>query len=209
MPKVIDHAAREIAIAEAAWEVLRSRGIRSLSVRNVAAQADLAVGSLRRSFPTQRSLVRFCLELVLQRGVERFRALPVDLDAREFAWQACTHVLPLDEDRRVEMEVWLALSISALADPQMREECTKSEEALRQMCVIVIGRLDAVGLLAGSRSADSEPRRLHALLDGLALQLIRQGPGDPCDWALDVLQDHLEQLTGAAAGFRDMRDPGH
>ena len=57
MPKVIDHAAREIAIAEAAWEVLRSRGIRGLSVRNVAAQADLAVGSLRRSFPTQRSLV--------------------------------------------------------------------------------------------------------------------------------------------------------
>ena len=54
-----------------------------------------------------------------------------------------------------------------------------------------------------------EAGALLALLDGLALQLIRQGPDDPCDWALDVLQDHLEQLTGAAAGFRDMRDPGH
>ena len=69
---------------------------------------------------------------------------------------------------------------------------------------VAVGALDGGGVLAGQHGTG-----LHALLDGLALQLIRQGPDDPCDWALDVLQDHLEQLTGAAAGFRDMRDPGH
>ena len=79
MPKLIDHSQREVEVAEAAWRVLRRDGVTSLSVRNVAAEAGLATGSLRRAFPTQDALLAFSLEL--WRGAPADRAEPEQMVA--------------------------------------------------------------------------------------------------------------------------------
>lgn len=194
MPKVVDHAAREVAIAEAAWAVLRERGIQGLSVRNVAAASGLAVGSLRRSFPTQRSLLRFCIQLVVSRAGERIRALQPLADPLAQAEQVLAQVLPLDGQRRLEMEVWLALSVGSLSDPELREECHENDAALAALCLRLMREL-AEGELGAALDPEREASRLHALIDGLALQLIRQGADESCQWAVDVLHHHLLRLV--------------
>ena len=67
MPKLTDHARRREELGDAAWQVLLRDGVGRVSVRNVAAEADPTVSSLRHVFVTQDELLVFALELVLER----------------------------------------------------------------------------------------------------------------------------------------------
>jgi hypothetical protein len=39
-------------------------------------------------------------------------------------------------------------------------------------------------------------RELHALVDGLALHVVRQDPGEDAGWARDVLDAHVRRVVG-------------
>ncbi|MEO6880840.1 MAG: TetR family transcriptional regulator C-terminal domain-containing protein, partial [Mycobacteriaceae bacterium] len=119
MPKLVDHAERRVAIAEAAWRVVLRHGVAGVSVRTVAGEAGLATASLRQAFPTQDALLTFCFELVLDRAAERIASTEVAGGARERAEQALLQVLPLDEERHAEMQVWLALAAASMAHPRL------------------------------------------------------------------------------------------
>lgn len=195
MPKLIDHAAREVQLTEAAWAVVRDQGIQGLSVRSVAAEAGVAVGSLRRSFPTQQSLLISCIRLVTSRVSARIRSLPADLPAPAFAEQALAQTLPLDAERHAEMQVWLALSIGSLSDPGLRAECDDVHAALAGLCRRVLERLRDAGELRADADVPQCARRIHALVDGLALHLVKQPEGAETTWALDALRDALGRLA--------------
>jgi Uncharacterized protein conserved in bacteria len=60
VPKVVDPAERRRELAEAVWRVIRRDGLEQASVRNVAREADLSMGSLRHYFATQSELMAFC-----------------------------------------------------------------------------------------------------------------------------------------------------
>lgn len=51
VPRTIDRDARKEQLAEAVWRVVRERGIGAVSVRTVAEEAGVVVGSLRHVFP--------------------------------------------------------------------------------------------------------------------------------------------------------------
>ncbi|MDF2580637.1 MAG: TetR family transcriptional regulator, partial [Microbacterium sp.] len=94
MPRLIDHNDRNDEIAAAAFRVLARDGVAALSVRRVADEAGIATASLRRAFPTQDELRRFCFER-LQQDVAT-RLLAVTGHGRERAMQAMRELLPLD-----------------------------------------------------------------------------------------------------------------
>lgn len=194
MPRLIDHSAREVEVAEAAWRVLVRDGPTRLSVRNVAAEAGLATGSLRRAFPTQDALRIFALDLVRRRATERMQAVAQRSTVRETVREYLLHLVPLDEDRRVEMEVYLAIGTLALTDAALRPAYDAVHGELAQACELLLSRL--VDSDEGYTVADlaAEARRTHALLDGLALHLVRQAPDAPTGWAVDVLDAHLDSL---------------
>lgn len=189
MPELIDHEAREVAVAEAAWRVLGRSGVRGLSVRTVADEAGLAVGSLRRSFPSQFALVAFCVRLVAERVGVRVRTLPHDGDPLVIAQQSLEQLLPLDLERRLEAQVWLSLSLEALADDDLRVVCDGLDQELRRLVSSVVSRL------VGSRPSGQAPEELYAVVDGLALHLLRQDPEEATDWAQDVLHRTLERIV--------------
>ena len=194
VPRLIDHAAREVEVAEAAWRVLSSRGVGALSVRTVAAEAGLATGSLRRAFPTQEALLVFSLELVARRVQERIRAL--DLTAPPPAPQTAVllELLPLDAGRRLEMEVFLHLGSLAPGGGALREVYDVAHRELAEVAEGVLGSLVEAGWARADLDLPLETRRLHALVDGLALHLVRQDAAAPTSWAPDVLTAHLDGL---------------
>ena len=194
MPKLIDHSAREVEVAEAAWRVLVRDGPTRLSVRNVAAEAGLATGSLRRSFPTQDSLRAFALELVRNRFRRRIESLEPCETVRATISTYLEQMLPLDDDRRVEMEVFLAIGTLALTDPALRPAYDAAHAGLAHLCEAAVGQLVRSGEGYAATDLTMEARRLHALVDGLALHLVRQPPGTPTGWAGDVLEAHLDSL---------------
>ncbi|MCZ2830991.1 TetR/AcrR family transcriptional regulator [Modestobacter sp. VKM Ac-2986] len=194
MPRLIDHAAREVEVAEAAWRVLSGRGVGALSVRTVAAEAGLATGSLRRAFPTQDALLVFSLELVARRVRERIGALDLTAPAPGPQTAVLLELLPLDAERRLEMEVFLHLGSLAVGGGALREVYDTAHRELAEASLRLIGSLVEAGWAPSSLDLPVEARRLHALVDGLALHLVRQDAGAPTDWATDVLTAHLHAL---------------
>ncbi|GAA2015158.1 TetR/AcrR family transcriptional regulator [Nakamurella flavida] len=176
-----------MAVGEAAWRVLLREGPRGLSVRSVAAESGLATGSMRRSFPTQASLVAFCLDLVRRRVTGRIQALPTEGEPADIALRMLSELLPLDADRRMEMEVFLALGSLDPGDRELEAALTTAHADLADLCRRLVDAL-------APDAAERDGRTLHALLDGLALHLVRQPADASGEWAVDVLHGHLDSL---------------
>ncbi|MBT1672599.1 TetR family transcriptional regulator C-terminal domain-containing protein [Curtobacterium flaccumfaciens pv. flaccumfaciens] len=181
---------RRRTVSEAACRVLVRDGLGALSVRNVAAEAGLPPSTVRYTFPTQASVREHTITLVFDRIRERIDAIPDDLTPARRARRIVLELLPLDEERVVELEVYLALGNAALTDVGLRPTLDRTVAAMRTWCEEVLGLL---GVPADDR--EYEACRLHALLDGLALQVVRLAPGESGDWAIDVLDRHLDGVT--------------
>ncbi|BAL86179.1 putative TetR-family transcriptional regulator [Actinoplanes missouriensis 431] len=198
MPRLIDHSVREQAIADAAWRVLARDGILALSVRNVAEEAGLATASLRRSFPTQDALRAYCLELAGRRAQARLDALPIGTDMRRHVEQCLEQLLPLDPDRRMEMEVFLTLGALAFTNPVMRASFDTSHALVGQACASLLGMLAETPPYTGLRPRLAEHgRRLQVLIDGLGFHLAHN-PELPPSWATHELRRYLDALREAA-----------
>lgn len=189
MPKLIDHQARATIITEAAWRVLVDQGARAVSVRNVASEAGLATASLRRAFPTQADLLAGCLTLMAQRVSARITALPTRRDPVEQAMALISETLPLDDKRRLEMEVYLTLGTVALSDPGLHVTYATIDAALAALCGQIV-----LALAPGATPARvrREARHLHALIDGLALHMLH---GLASQAALTTLRAHLTDVA--------------
>lgn len=190
MPKIVDVAAREKLVSEAAWRVLVRDGLTELSVRNVAAEAGLPPSSLRYSFPTQASVRDRAVALL----VERLSARVAQHSQRESAGAdearaILLELLPLDDERRVEMEVSLALGAMAMTDHALWEAHRHAHRAVRGACA------RAVELIGGD---PHDVAGTHALIDGLALHLVRQSPHTGTAWAKRALDAHLARIRPAA-----------
>lgn len=191
MPRLIDHQAREEAIVEAAWRVLVRDGAAAVSVRNVAAEADLATASLRRAFPSQSDLLVACLTLMGTRAEARIRALRPRPDAVAMAMAQLGETMPLDDQRRVEMKVYVVLGIAALSDPALRAAHQRIDAGIERLCASVVASLSP----SAPRSERSRAtRHLHALLDGLALHLLH---GMSPRAATNTLRDYVVSLAKA------------
>lgn len=189
MPRLIDHDAREQEIAAAAMRVLDRDGLTALSVRNVAAEAGLATASLRRAFPTQDALRRFCLQEIRRRVTERIARV----SGTGAAWASAllAELLPLDDQRRTELTAQLQLGVLAMTDPALREDAITLNADVHQVCTVVLDALHAQGALRTGVDLGAEATRLHALVDGIALHLLWEPDGT----GRQVLDRHLAELT--------------
>ncbi|TCJ00150.1 TetR family transcriptional regulator C-terminal domain-containing protein [Aeromicrobium sp. IC_218] len=188
MPPRLDVDARRAQLARAVWHVVLTQGVGAVSVRTVAHEAGVAVGSLRHVFPTRAELLEFSAELIVQRAAERVRAVPQDGDPLAHALAVLEELLPLDATRRAEMEVNLALVAEAPALPRLAAIRDEAAAGIALLCRQAVERL-------GGRDDESTVRRLHALLDGLALHLLSQEPGEDVTWARALLRAELERIA--------------
>lgn len=196
MPRRIDVYERKAQFAEAVWKVARDKGIGAVSVRTVAAEAGLAVGSLRHVFPTRTGLLQFSAELMVQRATERIRSAPRTGDLRTDAVALLLHLLPLEPDSRTEMEVNVTLVAEAPGTPELVPVRDEAYRALLGLTRSLVASL-APGL--DEAATDRSARRLHALVDGLALHLITDPDGTDPSWAVRILRDEVDRVGAAAA----------
>ena len=189
VPKLIDAELRSVEITEAAWRVLVREGSSAVTVRNVAVEAGLATGSLRRAFPTQADLLAACLTLVGDRVEARIRALPESTDPVERAVAVLAETLPLDDERRREMHVYLTLGTAALSEPTLRSAYRASSNDLAGVCALII---DSLLPDHPAQRRQQEAAHLYAVVDGLALHTLH---GDDPTQALALLRAHLSRLT--------------
>lgn len=180
MPRQIDHEQRREALAEAVWRVTLQEGIDKASVRTIARASGLSAGSLRHSFSRQDDLLTYALELVARRVQDRVGAAMERLcsggDTLETVIAILEATLPLDDDRRADMLVWLAFADRARVVPAMQHVFVATAEGLRHICRLAVALLtgstwlENTGAPLADEWAEAEAVKLHVWTDGLALQ---------------------------------------
>ncbi len=194
MPKFIDHKKRKIQIAEATWRVIVEEGLEHATVRKIAAAAGLSVGSLRHYFASQSELFLFSMELVSQRVKQRIEAKNYEGTSKDMLKTFICEFLPVDEERRIEMEVWFVFSAKTLVDPKLSSLSEKVHNEMHEGFATVIYSLPAIGLAKDNLDLETEVDRLHTLVDGLALHHVLHPAAFPYDKMIHTLQYHLQSI---------------
>lgn len=199
MPRAVDHSQRRTELAEAVWRVIRRDGVEHASVRAVAREADLSMGSLRYFFDSQDGLLRFAMQEVMDRARRRIEAGAAAREAAvrkgrtfDVAVGLLEQVMPFDDERLAEAQVWLAFTSRSMVDAEMQALRRAADEGVRELCRQCLLGLSATGQLARARGIARETERLWALVDGLTLHLVAGHMSRRS--ARTVLRAHLTDL---------------
>ena len=137
------------------------------------------------------------MRLVVERIEERIAALDRASDPREAVEQVLHELLPLDDERRAENEVWLAFTARALIDPELRAQHNEVYSTLHQACASALETLAAAGRVSASEATALQAERLHALTDGLAVHTALRPDLMPPEQIVAVVRLHLDALDNA------------
>lgn len=199
MPSRINREARKAELAEAAWRVILRSGVSAVSVRTVADEAGLAVGSLRHVFPTRTELLVFSAELMMERANERIRNLPQQGSAEEYVLAVVKNLVPFTEQTRAEMDVNIALVAEATAVPELKALRDSAHEQIAVACIRLAAMLREEHSETPSEDAIGHGRRLHALADGLALHLMHRAESEDLERAVELLREEIRSIAAGRA----------
>jgi len=196
VPKLIDQDSRRHEIAHAVWRIVLRDGVSAVSIRDVAAEAGLAVGSVRHVFGSKAELLEYSMALVHEQTRDRVAAHFAIKDPRKFAEAVLAELLPLDDQRRTEMAVNMAVVAESPSHPGLRRVALDAQQAVSEACAAVLTRLRHDDLIRAGADMAYEAERLHALVDGLALHALTAERKDLRPKAiLAVLRAHLAELA--------------
>ncbi|MGW2958847.1 TetR/AcrR family transcriptional regulator [Streptomyces sp. NPDC001220] len=192
MPKVVDPEQRRREVMEAVFRVVARRGIQAATLQNVAAEAGLAVGSVRHYFDSHAELLaaaaREMVHRVEARVLARLEERRPERDPRRFVEEIAGEFLPLDAARADETAVWLEFSVAARTHHTLGSVAAELHDGLRDISHRLLRRLGVDDPVA--------TEHLAALLDGLALNAALHPDRLDPDTVRAVLRQHVAQLPG-------------
>lgn len=173
-------------ILDAALALVGEQGVAGLTNRRVAAAAGVSLGSVTYHFPTQRALLRECLQAFVDAEVARIRALAADLARPGLgpaeaaaATEAAVDGMVLEPRHLGVLELYL----QAARDPELCDSARRCWEGYDRAAARILAQLGLPSELAG---------QVVSLVAGA--QLRRVATGDP---AAGSLAAGLARMVGA------------
>jgi AcrR family transcriptional regulator len=204
VPKIVDAAQRRQEIVGAVCRIIATDGLERASLREVADEAGLAVGSVRHYFDSSDDLLAYSFAAVSDRLLTRLNKALAGLgpaadgpDPGRAVLTLLGEFLPLDEERALDACAWLAFRNAARIRPFLAAEADRSHRAVAAVVGQVITRLlhedDPAGADAGPQLVTAA-EHLLATLDGLAMHALLQPGWMSPEMCRDVLESHIEGL---------------
>ncbi|MDO0910560.1 TetR family transcriptional regulator C-terminal domain-containing protein [Streptomyces sp. DT2A-34] len=190
MPRQVDHGSRRRLIAEAVCHLAEEHGLEGVTIRDVAARAQVSLGAVQRCFRTKEEMLVFALGHISERISERVQARLLRSPAQSAGTalgHAATEISLLREEHRAEARVWLAFVAQAAVSEALARTLKANYAALQEAFTRLISEADVVPL-----DPQREARTLLALADGLTTHVLI-GHLTPHE-AHDVLHAHLTSL---------------
>jgi DNA-binding transcriptional regulator YbjK len=198
VPKIVDPHERRQAVVDAVFRVVQREGFEQASLRNVATEAGLAIGSVRHYFENHADLVAFAMQAMGERLRARLTAhlerlqIATPQERHQVVIDMLAEVLPLDEKRHQEAVVWLEFTTAARTRPELRPHANDIYTGLLALTTRILTRASETANL--NLDVPLEARRLCALLDGLTMQAVLHPTQLSPAAILSTLQHHLESL---------------
>ena len=202
VPKIVDADARRQDVVQAVLRIIAVDGLERASLREVADEAGLAVGSVRHYFEGSEELLAFSFGTVVDRVVGRLEALlpavrgaaQAGPEQRQAVLTLLGAMLPLDEETAVEACAWLAFKNAARIRPFLAAQADRSHRDVAAIIGAVIASLLPED--AAQENLVVEAERLLATLDGLCMHAMLQPGWMTAQMCRDVLERHLDGLAG-------------
>ncbi|MDI2035405.1 TetR/AcrR family transcriptional regulator [Paenarthrobacter nitroguajacolicus] len=207
MPKIVDAEARRQEVVQAVFRIIASDGLERASLREVADEAGLAVGSVRHYFASSDELLVFSFGAVVDRIAGRLETaltaveqeVPGSQEHQAAVLNLLGQFLPLDEELAVDACVWMAFRHAARIKPVLAPEAERSHRTV----AAVVGRLILLlnpGQIDAQQTLVTEAERLLATMDGLCMHALLQPEWMTAEVCSDVLTAHLRSLSALTAG---------
>jgi len=210
VPKFVDAVIRRQEIVDAVFRIIATDGLERASLREVADEAQLAVGSVRHYFASSDELLTHAFAVVVDRIVGRLTdadsllgdAPPASGEQNAAVLALLGEFLPLDEQRAVDACVWMAFKNAARTRPFLAAEADRSHRAVAAVVGgLILGLAEAEGVDADHAAGldqqvlVTEAELLLAVLDGLTMHALLQPEWMTAVMCRDVLEAHLEGLN--------------
>ncbi|HEY5820728.1 MAG TPA: TetR/AcrR family transcriptional regulator [Propionibacteriaceae bacterium] len=193
MPRFADHAQRRREIAYAVWYVIATQGFDAVTMRAVAAEADISVGRIQHYFASKDEMVRAaCLEMITL-AADRYAARVGDRPAVEALEVLILSTIPENDDARIGTAVWYAFLARSIAEPEIATIMRDAQAGLESEVVRLLVAAAENGDLVPTSADPTTARRLIALSDGLTQRVLIGALS--ADSAIEVLRAEVGRLA--------------
>lgn len=191
MPRKVDHGERRREIVDAVVRITVKGGLSAATFREVAAEAGVSVRLVQYYFGGKDELLLATQRHVAARSVERMRAAVQASDGSPKAWLRAVlgSFIPVDDDSRVAILMYVALHTESLIDPTVaRPEAFEIVHSLQRVVADQLRR----GKLARGVDPELEAAVLTATVPSLA-QSVLDGSSSS-EQAFAVLEYALDRV---------------
>lgn len=199
MPKFVDPAERRTAVVDAVLRIAERDGLEHATLRNIATEAGLAIGSVRHYFTDHAEVMEVAMRELVDRLsariLARADAITASTDRRAAVESLLEEFLPFDGQRRLEAAAWLSFVSASRTEPRLRPFAERMQDGTRQIMGRIMQRVRDGGLVAADVDIEVESQRLAALIDGLTLRAVLHPDRLDETTARTVLRRHLDSLV--------------
>lgn len=183
--------ARRSEVIDAVFRLVIQGGVQAASLRKVAEESGINIGSVRHYFGSHEALLTAAVHEVVDRTKRRilrhFEQPPPGGEVRTVIETMLAELLPLDDVRKAECIVLYAFTTEARIAPQFTElACQVAAETRAFIRKIMVQ--------AQVAEAEAETDRLAALIDGLTFRAIYLDEVIDADRLRAVVADHLDTV---------------
>ncbi|OLV17957.1 TetR/AcrR family transcriptional regulator [Deinococcus marmoris] len=171
MPRIVDHDQRRAELTEAVWSLIREQGLAGVTIRNLSERSGWSSGAIRHYLPNREAILNFAAQQIGERAWQRLQAIPTSDDLFQDFLNRLEVTLPLDEEGRVWLEVWLAFVGAAVSDQDFADAQGVLYRDLNAVFVEAFSGFAQRGWLPAS-DPQAAATEIHALLDGLSVHLL-------------------------------------
>jgi AcrR family transcriptional regulator len=188
---MIDHVERRREVCEIAANIISRNGVEGITFRNVAREANCSTRIVSHYFRNRRDLLLMTFREFSNRSLEEGEdAINSGVDLQV----ALERLLPLDRQRRLNWQVWLAFWGTIASDSEfIVEQRTRSRQIAALIERLLVRALGAAAPPDMDWTFESE--RIVTLIVGIATQSLF----DPRKWVAEKQRAHL------AKELRDIR----
>lgn len=178
-----DHVERRRDVCEIAAKIIARKGVEGITFRNVAREANCSMRIVSHYFKNKRDLLLMTFREFSHRSLQEGEAA---IDAGVDLQLALERLLPLDRQRRLSWQVWLAFWGTIASDPEFI-----AEQRLRSRQIAALIERMLIGALGSTAPPDMnwtfESERIVTLIVGIATQSVF----DPRKWTTEKQRAHL------------------
>jgi AcrR family transcriptional regulator len=176
----------------ATLRVIARDGLEKTTIRAIAKEAGCSAGSLAHYFSDKEDILRQALELADEQISKRISDIISKTEPNLALREVLAQVLPIDNDRTVELALDVNFWGRALIHPELRGLEHEDHDRWRNIV------LELISSIASSRKSEISAKNLTdiliAFLDGLGIQALIYPELFPPDRQLELLDLQLIQL---------------